>query len=135
MLIDTSERQRAAETAQQLAAIVASSDDTIISKTLSGTITSGNKAAERLFGYTADEIIGRSVLALIPADRHDEEREIVSRIRRGEHVAHYETKRQHKDGHPIDITLTVSPVQLRSEERRVGKECVRTCRSRWSAYH
>lgn len=94
-----------------LAAIVESSDDAIISKDLNGIITSWNKGAERIFGYTADEIIGRPVTTLIPADHQDEEPAILARIRRGERIDHYETIRQRKDGSLLNISLTVSPVK------------------------
>ena len=94
-----------------LAAIVASSDDAIVSKTLQGIITSWNRGAERIFGYGADEAVGRSILMLIPEDRHPEEEMILSRLRRGESVEHYETVRQTKDGRLIDISVTISPVR------------------------
>lgn len=95
----------------RLAAIVESSDDAIISKQLDGTITSWNAAAERLFGYSADEIIGKSILTLIPSDRRNEEIDIVERIRRGERIQHFETIRQHRSGAGIDISLTISPIK------------------------
>lgn len=93
-----------------LAAIVESSDDAIISKTLSGIVTTWNKAAERIFGYSADEIIGRPVFILAAPDRIDEMPEILSRIRRGERIEHFETKRRAKNGQIIDVSLTVSPI-------------------------
>jgi PAS domain S-box-containing protein len=96
---------------QQLAAIVESSDDAILTKDLDGIITSWNQGAERIFGYTAEEVIGQSVTLLIPANRPDEEPEILKRIRRGERIDHYETIRQRKDGSLIDISLTVSPLK------------------------
>jgi PAS domain S-box-containing protein len=94
-----------------LAAIVESSDDAIVSKDLDGIITSWNKGAERIFGYLAEEVIGKSITILIPPDRHAEEPVILERIRRGERVEHYETVRQCKHGRLIDISLTVSPVR------------------------
>ncbi|HEX2781928.1 MAG TPA: GAF domain-containing protein [Gemmatimonadaceae bacterium] len=94
-----------------LAAIVASSDDAIVGKRLDGTIVSWNAAATRLFGYTADEIIGRSVLTLIPPERHDEERMIVGHLTRGEGVDHFETVRRRKDGTLITVSLSVSPIR------------------------
>src|SRR4051812_2264719 len=94
--------------ASLLAAIVESSADAIITKDLNGIITSWNKAAERLFGYTAEEAVGKPVMMLLPDDRVDEEPEILARVRRGERVDHYETTRQRKDGSLIDISLTVS---------------------------
>jgi PAS domain S-box-containing protein len=95
-----------------LSAIVDSSDDAIISKDLNGIIRSWNKSAERLFGYTAAEAVGQSVATLlIPADRQEEEPEILSRLRRGERVDHFETKRRRKDGTLLDISLTISPVK------------------------
>lgn len=104
--------EKAAESAgQRLAAIVESSDDAIISKDLNGIITSWNKGAERIFGYTEEETIGKPVTILIPADRQDEGPAILARIRMGERVDHYETVRQKKDGTLIDISLTVSPVK------------------------
>jgi len=111
MLVDITERKQAEVATQRLAAIVASSDDAIVSKTLNGIVTSWNEAAERLFGYTPDEIIGQSILTLIPTDRHGEEAEIVGRIRAGQRVEHYETVRQRKDGSLFDISLTVSPIK------------------------
>ena len=91
--------------------MLSSSDDAILSKDLNGIITSWNKGAERLFGYTAKEAVGKSVTMLIPADRQDEEPAILDRIRRGERTDHYETVRQRKDGSLIDISLTVSPIR------------------------
>jgi PAS domain S-box-containing protein len=102
------------ESAEQilwLASIVESSDDSIITQNLDGIITSWNKAAERLFGYRAEEAIGKPVTILIPAERHEEEIAIPNRIRRGEHIDNYETVRQRKDGSLIEISLTVSPVK------------------------
>ena len=96
---------------RRIAAIVESSDDAILTKNLDGVITSWNSGAERLFGYTADEVVGKPVTILIPVDRRDEEPAILARIRRGERVDHYETIRQRKDGSLIDISLTISPVR------------------------
>lgn len=111
ILVDISDRKRAEVTAQRLAAIVESSDDAIVSKDLNGIIASWNRGAERLFGYTASEVIGRPVTILIPPERHDEEPFILDRIRRGERVDHYETVRRRKDGALLDISLSVSPVK------------------------
>jgi PAS domain S-box-containing protein len=94
-----------------LASIIESSDDAIVSKNLDGIITSWNKGAERVFGYAAEEVIGKPITILIPSDQHDEERAILERIRRGERINHYETVRQRKDGSLIAISLTVSPVK------------------------
>ena len=110
MLIDVSDRKRADADSQRLALIVESSQDAIISKDLDGIITSWNRGAERLFGYTAEEAIGKPVTILIPEDRLNEEPQILGRIRRGEAVDHYDTIRRHKDGRLIDISLTVSPL-------------------------
>ena len=111
MLIDISDRKRADLHAQRLALIVESSDDAIVSKDLNGIITSWNGGAERLFGYTAEEVIGKSITILIPADRLDEEPEILARIRRGEPVDHYDTVRRRRDGTLVDISLAVSPLK------------------------
>ena len=97
-------------TIRHLAKIVDSSDDAIVSKDLDSTILSWNSAAERMFGYTAAEAIGRSIRMIIPADRQDEEDFVLSRIRAGGAVRHYETMRQRKDGVLIPISLTVSPI-------------------------
>ena len=105
--------------AQRLAAIVSSSDDAIISKDLDGTIQTWNRGAERMFGYTADEAIGKSITLIIPTDRLDEETEVLRRIRAGLSVEHFETVRKRKDGTPIHISLTVSPVRT-SDGRVVG---------------
>src|SRR5262245_36921546 len=94
-----------------LAAIVESSDDAIIGKTLEGVITSWNKGAERTFGYIADEIIGRPITVLIPPERHGEEQEILKRLRLGERIEHYVTTRVRKDGSPLVISLTISPIK------------------------
>lgn len=94
-----------------LASIVDTSADAIVSKTLDGTIRSWNKAAERIFGYSAAEAIGQPITIAIPPDRHDEERDIIARIGRGERIDHFETVRQRKDGSLIDVSITISPVQ------------------------
>jgi PAS domain S-box-containing protein len=108
---DLIERTQAEEAAAHLAAIVASTSDAIASKTLDGIITSWNASAERMFGYTAREIVGQSVLLLIPPDRHAEEEHILARLRAGERIEHYETVRVTKDGRPLDVSLTISPVR------------------------
>lgn len=99
------------EAMAQLAAIVDSSDDAIISKDLTGTIKSWNAGAERLFGYTSDEVTGKNISLLIPADRLGEEPKLLERIRRGERVEHYQTIRQRKDGRLVEISLSLSPVR------------------------
>jgi PAS domain S-box-containing protein len=115
LLVDITSRKLAQREAEQsallLSAIVDSSDDAIISKNLNGTITSWNKSAERLFGYTAEEIVGRPVTVLIPLDRQDEEPQIIARLKAGERVDHFETLRRRKDGTLLDISLTISPVK------------------------
>ncbi|MGV3533329.1 MAG: PAS domain-containing hybrid sensor histidine kinase/response regulator [Chthoniobacteraceae bacterium] len=99
-----------------LSAIIDSSDDAIVTKDLNGIVTSWNKGAERIFGYTAQEMIGQPILRLIPDDRKEEEPAILKRLRSGERVDHFETKRLHKDGHLLDISLTISPVKNRAGE-------------------
>ena len=95
----------------QLASIVESSDDAIVSKDLNGVIMSWNKGAEKLFGYAAEEVIGKSIMILIPPDRADEETRVLESVRRGEKVDHYETVRRRKDGALVKISLTVSPIR------------------------
>jgi len=99
------------DTAALFRALVESSDDAIISKDLQGTITSWNRAAERMFGYAAPEAIGRSIRMIIPADRQDEETAVLDRISRGETIEHYETIRCRKNGTCLPISLTVSPIR------------------------
>ena len=103
-------RRAAEQSALQLVSIVEFSDDAIISKDLNGVIQTWNSGAENLFGYTAEEAIGRPVTMLMPADRQNEEPGILARLRRGERIHHYETVRQRKDGSLVDISLTVSPL-------------------------
>jgi PAS domain S-box-containing protein len=113
--MEATEASRARDVSQiallRLAAIVESSDDAIVSKDLNGIINSWNKGAERILGYTADEVIGQPVTILIPANRQAEEVEILNRIRRGQRMEHFETVRQRKDGSLIDVSLTVSPIK------------------------
>jgi PAS domain S-box-containing protein len=105
-------KRRQAEVAQrQLAAIVESSNDAIISKTLDGIITSWNTGAEYIFGYTADEVLGRPINLLIPPDRQDEELRILESLKRGERITHFDTVRVRKDGQQVDISLTISPIR------------------------
>ena len=111
MLVDITDRKRAEELTQRLAAIVESADDAILTKNLDGIIASWNQGAQRLFGYTAEEIIGKPGTTLIPRERQDEEPAILARIRRGERIDHYETIRRRKDGSLVEISLTVSPVK------------------------
>jgi PAS domain S-box-containing protein len=94
-----------------LASIVQSSDDAIVSKNLNGIITSWNKGAERVFGYTAEEAVGQPITIVIPQDRQDEERTILTRVRRGERIDHFETVRQRKHGSLIVVSLTISPIK------------------------
>ena len=109
---ETEQRVRESEARyRDIAAIVESSEDAVLTKDLNGVITSWNQGATRLFGYVAEETIGKPVTLLIPAERHDEEPTILARIRRGERIDHYETVRQRKDGSAVDISLTVSPVK------------------------
>ena len=104
---------------RHLAAIVESSDDAIISKDLNGIITSWNQGAERIFGYSAEEIVGRSITIIIPPERHGEEATILERLRRGERIDHFETVRIRKDGTPVDVSLTISPIG-NAEGRIIG---------------
>jgi PAS domain S-box-containing protein len=111
VLVDISDRQRAEEMRQHLAAIIESSDDAIIGKTLEGIITSWNRGAERLYGYTAAEVLGKSIAILVPPDSPHEIPQLLERLKRGERIDHYETRRLHKDGSPLDISLTISPIR------------------------
>ena len=108
---DIRDRKRLEFAPLRLAAIVASSDDAIISKDLNGIVTSWNAAAERMFGYTAEEMIGRSITTIIPTERLQEEDNVLAHIRAGLPVEHFETVRLHKHGRLIDISLTVSPIR------------------------
>jgi PAS domain S-box-containing protein len=110
-LLDITEQSRAVQAREQLASIVESSGDAIVSKTLDGIIVSWNSAAESLFGYAAEEVIGKSITILIPAELQDEEPKILERIRRGDSLDHYETIRQRKDGSRLPVSLSVSPVK------------------------
>jgi two-component system, chemotaxis family, CheB/CheR fusion protein len=111
MLVDISERKQTEKIAQTLASIVASSDDAIVSKNLDGIIQTWNQGAARVFGYMAEEVIGKPITILIPASLQDEEPRIIQRILCGERIDHYETVRRRKDGSLIDISLTVSPIR------------------------
>lgn len=108
---EEAERQDAERANGLLAAIVSSSDDAIISKSLDGIITSWNSGAERLFGYTPGEAVGQHITLIIPPDRRDEEVDILSRLRKGERIDHFETLRLTKDGELIELSLTISPVK------------------------
>jgi PAS domain S-box-containing protein len=113
MLVDITEQKRGEEAARRLAAIVESSGDAIMSKDLTGVLTSWNHGAELLLGYKAEEVVGQPGAILMPEDRVDEEPAILERIRQGHSVDHYETIRRHKDGSLIEISLTVSPIKNR----------------------
>jgi len=108
---DITERKQMEMNQHRLAAIVESSDDSILGMTLDGIVTSWNKGAERLFGYAADEIEGQPVAILLPPDRPDEETRIIARLRQGEQIGHFETVRRRKDGRLIDVSLTISPIK------------------------
>ena len=108
---DVSDLKKTEQASLHLAALVESSDDAIVAKDLNGIVKSWNPAAERLFGYTAAEIVGKSITTIMPEDRSDEESRILERIRRGERIEHYDTVRQRKDGSLVEISLTISPIK------------------------
>jgi PAS domain S-box-containing protein len=108
---DITERKRAEQATRLLAAIVESSHDAIVSKSLNGVITSWNKGAERLFGYAEEEAVGQNITLIIPLERRDEERMILEQLTRGERVDHFETVRMRKDGSLLDVSLTISPMK------------------------
>src|SRR5438477_1316225 len=109
-------RRRPDLSQQHLAAIVQDADDAIISKDIESIVTSWNPAAERIFGYTAAEMIGQPILRIIPPDLASEETDFINRIRKGERVEHHETRRMRKDGSIIHVSLTVSPIRDASGE-------------------
>jgi len=108
---DVTERKRAEEARERLAAVVESSDDAIISKDLNGTINAWNRGAEKIFGYAASEVVGKPMLMLLPPESVNEESNILARIRRGESVEHFETVRVKKHGKKIDVSVTISPIK------------------------
>ena len=114
---DVTDRKKSDEAVHRLAAIVESSDDAIIGKTLEGIIQSWNSAAERIYGYSAEEAVGRSMTMLLPPDRSDEESTVLERIHKGQRVEHFETVRLRKDGRPIEVSMTISPI--RNKEGRI----------------
>jgi PAS domain S-box-containing protein len=111
---DITERKRTEELASHMASIVEASDDAIFASSLDGTVVSWNSGAERLYGYKADEVVGRPAAILVPPERADELGWVMKGLRRGKHIEHYETTRLHKDGHRIDISVTVSPINGRA---------------------
>jgi PAS domain S-box-containing protein len=111
LLIDVADRKQGEIDSARLAAIVSSSDDAIVGKALNGRVTSWNAAAARIFGYSAEEMIGQSILRIIPPELHPEEAEILARLRRGERIEHFDTVRVTRDGRRIDVSLTVSPIR------------------------
>lgn len=120
---DVTARKAAEEEVARLAAIIESSEDAIVGKTLDGLITSWNKGAEKLYGYSAEEVLGRPVSLLVPPERSDELPGIYERIKRGEHVEHFETIRMKKDGTRINISLSVSPIK-NSENTVIGASAI-----------
>jgi PAS domain S-box-containing protein len=122
----------AEELRAQLVAIIESSDDAIIGKTPDGTITSWNRGAERLYGYSAIEAIGRPITMIMPPELPDEFPSIMARLLRGERVEHYETVRVHKDGRRLDVSVTISPIKD-LQGRVVGASAIATSarRSSW----
>jgi len=131
---DISERKGTRESIALLAAVVENSDDAIITKNLNGIITGWNKGAERIFGYTAEETIGKPVSMLIPVERQNEEPDILARLRRGQRIDHYETVRQRKDGSLLNISLTVSPVRDSSGQiigaSKIARDITELCKVR-----
>lgn len=111
VVLDITDRKLIEETRQRLAAIVESSDDAIISKDLNGIVTSWNRSAEALFGYKAEEIVGQSITRIIPPELQDDEPVILSKLRRGEKIDHFETVRIKKNGERVNVSLTISPVR------------------------
>jgi PAS domain S-box-containing protein len=130
---DITEQRRAEHTRGWLAAIVESSEDAIVSKTLDGVITSWNPAATRLFGYTAAEIVGKSITTIIPPELQDEEIEVLTRLRRGERIEHFETVRLAKSGQRIEVSLTVSPIRNQRGEVVGASKIARDIRVRKEA--
>ncbi len=110
-IADITERKRAEETNARLAAIVDFSEDAIIGKTLEGIVVSWNRGAERIFGYTAEEVLGQPIAMLIPPDRSDEEPKVIERLQRGERIEHFDAVRRRKDGEEIAVSLTISPIK------------------------
>lgn len=110
VVLDIGDRRSELRSKARLAAIVTSSDDAIIGKTVDGIVTDWNAAAQTIFGYSSDEMIGKPIALLLPADRQEEERQILAKIQKGEKVEHFETRRLRKDGAVIDVSVTVSPV-------------------------
>jgi len=144
---DMGDRLQAEQTRNRLAAIVESSDDAIISKSIEGIVESWNKGAERMFGYKASEMIGQSILKIIPLNRQDEEPAILERLRRGERVEHFETVRVRKDGREIEVSVTISPVRNSAgeiigaskigrdiSERKASERAVAEIREKLQAY-
>lgn len=119
ILLDIGSRRADQETIGRLAALVASSDDAIIGKTLEGIVTDWNRAAESIFGYSAEEMVGKPLALLLPPDREGEEEDLLKRIAKGERIEHFETQRRRKDGQIIDVSVTISPVTS-SEGRITG---------------
>lgn len=113
---DVTVKKQLEENQLRMAAIISSSDDAIISKNLASIVTSWNYGAERMFGYTADEIVGKSIRVLIPEDLQKEEDEILANLRQGKRIEHFETKRITKGRNVIDVSLTISPLQLPTGE-------------------
>jgi PAS domain S-box-containing protein len=146
ILRDVTDRKKAEEARELLAAVVESSDDAIIGKTLDGTITSWNSGAQKVFGYSAAEAVGQSMRMLLPPDRVPEESDILARLRRGETVDHFETVRIRKDGKRIDISATISPIKDKSgavvgvskiardiSARKLAEEALRESQERFQA--
>jgi PAS domain S-box-containing protein len=142
---DITDRMRAEEARERLAAVVQSSDDAIIGKSLDGTITAWNPGAENMFGYTASEAVGKPIEMLVPPERGNEESEILARIKRGERLEHFETVRLQKDGKRIEVSVTISPIRDRSgaivgaskiardiSERKCAEEELRKSEERFS---
>src|SRR5215472_12785936 len=109
--VDSVKESDSVRAALLLAAVVDTSDDAIVSKNLEGIVTSWNKAAERIFGYTAQEAIGHHISLIFPADRKEEETEILAHLRQGKRIDHFETVRKRKDGALLDVSVTISPVK------------------------